>query len=147
MLLSPPGEETDTHVLCVQIAGSLEASEALTLSDDKARVRRTKPLTSAEHAMAQIDQRSLYASPFPHDTSLDGIAGFFQQRAPVNCVRMRRHAESKDFRGSVFVEFADEEAAQKVRSCVRVAPLMSPCTLTACNMHPSHCPLPKSEES
>lgn len=64
--------------------------------------------------MAQIDQRSLYASPFPFDTPLDAITDLFHQRAPVNCVRMRRHAESKDFRGSVFVEFADEAAAQKV---------------------------------
>ena len=73
------------------------------------------PLTSAEDAMALIDQRSLYASPFPFKTSLDAITDFFQGRAPVNCVRMRRHMESKDFRGSVFVEFGDEAAAQKVR--------------------------------
>ena len=72
------------------------------------------PLTSAEDAIALIDQRSLYVSPFPFKTSLDAITEFFQKRAPLNSVRMRRHMESKDFRGSVFVEFADEAAAQKV---------------------------------
>jgi lupus La protein len=46
---------------------------------------------------------------------MQAITEFFQQRAPVNCVRMRRHLESKDFRGSVFVEFADEEAMRKVQ--------------------------------
>lgn len=66
--------------------------------------------------MAKIDQRSLYASPFPFKASLDAITEFFQDRAPVNCVRMRRHMESKDFRGSVFVEFSDEASAQKVHA-------------------------------
>ena len=79
--------------------------------------------------MAQIEQRSLYASPFPFKTSLDAITEFFQAQAPVNCVRMRRHAESKDFRGSVFVEFADEAAAQKV-CCLRL-----------------HCPFPWYQSS
>ena len=46
---------------------------------------------------------------------MQAITEFFKQRSPVNCVRMRRHLESKDFRGSVFVEFADEEAMQKVQ--------------------------------
>ncbi len=97
-----------------QVGRALQSCESLTLSEDKKRVRRTVPLTSAEDAIAQIDQRSLYASPFPFKTTLDAITEFFQKRAPVNCVRMRRHMESKDFRGSVFVEFADEAAAQKV---------------------------------
>lgn len=32
----------------------------------------------------------------------------------VNSVRMRRHLQSKDFKGSVFVEFADKDTAEKV---------------------------------
>ena len=32
-------------------------------------------------------------------------AYFEEQVGPVNCVRFRRHARSKDFKGSVMVEF------------------------------------------
>ena len=123
---------------CLQVAEALEGSESLTLSEDKARVRRTVALTSAEQAMMQIDQRSLYASPFPFDTSLDAITAFFSEQAPVNCVRMRRHAESKDFRGSIFVEFADQETAEKVLCwplCRTIAAsLMSALVLPLCGM-------------
>lgn len=62
-----------------------------------------------------VDARSLYAAPFPYNATLDSITGFFNSAAaPVNCVRMRRHVVSKDFRGSVFVEFPSEEAAKEV---------------------------------
>lgn len=108
-------------------------------------MRRTVALSSAEHAMMQIDQRSLYASPFPFDTSLDAITAFFSEQAPVNCVRMRRHAESKDFRGSIFVEFADEETAQKVLcwpdlqdADITTALFMSRLFLPLCGIHPLH---------
>ena len=117
---------------CLQVAEALEGSESLTLSEDKARVRRTVALTSAEQAMMQIDQRSLYASPFPFDTTLDAITAFFSEQAPVNCVRMRRHAESKDFRGSIFVEFADEETAQKVLCCPGLQRLVPLCGILGC---------------
>lgn len=55
------------------------------------------------------------AAPFPFDATLDGIEAFFAGVAPVNAVRLRRHMASKDFRGSVFVEFASREVAQEVR--------------------------------
>ena len=56
------------------------------------------------------------AAPFPFDATLDGIQGFFASVAPVNCVRMRRHLTSKDFRGSVFVEFGSEDHAREARA-------------------------------
>lgn len=46
------------------------------------------------------------------------LTDFFQAQAPVNCVRMRRHMNSKQFKGSVFVEFASEADAEKVCVCV-----------------------------
>lgn len=69
-----------------------------------------------EEAMQQIEERSLYAAPFPHDEDLDSLAAVFAAHAPVNSVRMRRHLNSKDFRGSVFVEFASKEDAERVRN-------------------------------
>lgn len=64
--------------------------------------------------MQDIEGRSLYAAPFPHDSTLDDLMAVFSEHAPVNSVRMRRHLNSKDFRGSVFVEFATNEDAGKV---------------------------------
>ena len=62
----------------------------------------------------EVDERSLYASPFPFDASLDALSDFFRQHGSVQCVRMRRHLQSKDFMGSVFVEFGSVEEADKV---------------------------------
>ena len=39
----------------------------------------------------------------------------------VNSVRLRRHLNSKDFKGSIFVEFADTSTADKVSiSCLHL---------------------------
>lgn len=46
---------------------------------------------------------------------MDQLQTYFRQHGAVNCVRMRRHLKNKAFKGSVFVEFADEETANKVR--------------------------------
>ncbi len=67
--------KADRPTFGMQVAEALGKSQSLTLSEDKTRVRRTEPLTSAEAALAQIDQRSLYAVPFPYDASLD--VGYF----------------------------------------------------------------------
>ncbi len=136
---------------------------------------------TADEVAAQVEERSLYASPFPFDTTLDQLMGewrwgggggccrawcagrmggcewahcvheanvlarlhsaqhpvllkiqiyctsphthalpptrpaaFFAPHAPVNSIRMRRHLHSKDFKGSVFVEFKSKEEADKV---------------------------------
>lgn len=63
---------------------------------------------------AEVDARSLYASPFPHDASLDALAAFFKAAGEARSVRMRRHATSKDFKGSCFIEFASAEEAERV---------------------------------
>ena len=52
--------------------------------------------------------------PFPYNATLDTITAFFHAVAPVNSVRLRRHIASKDFRGSVFVEFSAPEARDQV---------------------------------
>jgi hypothetical protein len=62
------------------------------------------------------------AAPFAHDVTLDKLTDFFSSVAPVNCVRMRRHLASKDFRGSIFIEFDSEETAKQVRAlCLPIA--------------------------
>lgn len=70
---------------------------------------------SAEEILHEVDARSLYACPFPWDVTLDALTTFFEGVAKVNGIRMRRHMTSKDFRGSVFVEFATTEEAARIR--------------------------------
>ncbi len=77
----------------------------------------TQALGDAETITKSIDERSLYAAPFPFDASLDAIQDMFAGHGPVNCVRFRRHMASKDFKGSVFVEFTSKEAAEEVQGC------------------------------
>lgn len=58
------------------VAEALEPSEELVLSDNKRRVRRAHALDAPAEEVAQaVDERSLYASPFPFDTSLDTLVG------------------------------------------------------------------------
>ena len=73
---------------------------------------------SLDEAARQADERSLHVAPLPYNATLDVLTAFFSQEAPVNAVRLRRHVTSKDFRGSVFVEFATQEDAAKVDSCL-----------------------------
>ena len=66
-----------------------------------------------------MDERSLYVAPFPYDCKLDTLTDFFSKIAPIKCVRMRRNITTKDFRGSIFVEFESKETAEKVCPALR----------------------------
>jgi lupus La protein len=59
------------------------------------------------------ESRSVYVKGFGDEepSSQFDIEAFFAQFGPTNAVRLRRSGE-KLFKGSVFVEFADEETAQ-----------------------------------
>lgn len=105
-------------MLPTQVADVLRQSEVLTVSEDGKRVRRTVPLPPYEQVTAEVDERTLFAEPFPFDVTLETLTTFFRSILPVNCVRMRRHIQSKDFRGSIFVEFESVEAAEKVSACL-----------------------------
>jgi hypothetical protein len=86
----------------------------------RAQVKRKTPLPTAGEAARAVDARSCYARPFPMDATIDGVTSYFSGAVgPVNCVRFRRHARSKDFKGSIMIEFADAETAQKVGSQTR----------------------------
>lgn len=56
----------------------------------------------------------------------------------VKCVRMRRHLTSKDFKGSVFVEFADKETAGKVQNCCSYTHCPSVCSQQCVMWQSSH---------
>ena len=107
-----PADVPTDYVMSVAAALSGSASVETDATNTKVK-RKTAVPDEAELAKA-IDERSLYAAPFPFDAQLDEVAALFAKAGAVNCVRMRRHLSSKSFKGSVFVEFASQEEADKV---------------------------------
>ncbi|GIL46268.1 hypothetical protein Vafri_3288 [Volvox africanus] len=96
------------------VADILANSSTLQLDETRTKIKRTTPLADENEIARAVDARSIYARPFPMESTVDAITEFFSSYAPVNCIRMRRHARSKSFKGSVFVEFGSLEDAEKV---------------------------------
>ena len=108
----------------------------------KCKVKRVNSsIPSRAEAVALIDDKSCYVKPFPMKTTIDEVKRFFEQqmkevkkageegaendksetdeveteddeKEKVVSVRLRRHEESKDFNGTLFVEFATVEDAK-----------------------------------
>lgn len=112
----PAGQSSEEipNAIVAKVAGALEDSETLQLSEDKQFVKRKAPLVSRDVVIKEMDERSIYAKPLPFDTTLDRLTEFFSALGKVGAVRMRRHLESKDFKGSVFVEFDSPATANMV---------------------------------
>ena len=110
-LLAPFGGSHNEETVAA-VTELLQTSDSLTVSDDKKRIRRTSELRSREEVDAEVEQRSVYASPFPMTATIDELTDFFSKHASVRSVRLRRHISSKDFKGSIFVELADAAACR-----------------------------------
>lgn len=96
----------DLHVIKAALA---QASQVVELNEDKTCVRRPTPIPESK----DVIPRSLYVKGFPTLVTLDQLQGFFAQHSQdVVAIRMRYHKPTKTFKGSVFVEFNTEEAAQ-----------------------------------
>ena len=97
------------------VVAALEGSSELVISEDKKRVKRARALVDDPAKVArEIDERSLVVGPFRFDVGLEELQNFMESVGAVRSVRMRRHMHSKDFRGSVFVEFTSVEEAARV---------------------------------
>jgi hypothetical protein len=104
------------------IASALEDSSELELSGDRAAVRRVKPLASEDDS----DKRTTYVKGrFHADATLDELIEFFNKHGKATRVQMRRFratgrpADASNFKGSVFVEWASPEEAERFLAAVR----------------------------
>ena len=83
----------------------------LEVDDTKTQVRRRIPVPESRDSMSC----TVYLKHYPKEASLDDIqASLHEQGVSPLVIRMRRFLQSKDFRGSVFVELASEEVAKDV---------------------------------
>ena len=92
------------------IAGALKeaGSNVFQVDESGEMIKRKHPLPESQDLMP----RSVYVKGFPKESQLDDLLTFFKPYAGVEAVRMRRFPKSKDFKGSVFVEFASESDAK-----------------------------------
>lgn len=106
------------------IVEALKESTFLELTDDNTCVKRKEPLPEAlnngpnpEAVQVFEDKampRSVYVKGFGEEvpsTQFD-VEAFFSEYGPTNAIRLRR-TDDKIFKRSVFVEFANEELAEK----------------------------------
>jgi lupus La protein len=91
-----------------EVIKALKSSSMLEVDKDNVMVRR---ITALPEENTQ-DVRSVYVKGIPADAHLEDLETFFGKFGKVNAVRMRRYKATKDFKGSVFVEFATEQEAK-----------------------------------
>ena len=98
------------------VVAALRESATLDISGDEGaeEVRRKTPYKSSSERKRQQEANTLYVKGFGDEvaTTQFDIEAFFARHGPVNYIKLRRTPE-RLFKGSVFVEFPDAEAAKK----------------------------------
>lgn len=108
----------DTAVVAAALRKSLTG--LLEVAEDGSKVRRSldRPVPDwSDSVKKDTYQRTVYAKGFPTTHKLEDVESFLESKgfgkSLVSNIVMRRRLESREFKGSVFVEFANQEAAQK----------------------------------
>ena len=99
-----------------QISNALQDSPLIQVSGDMKKIRRSPEILLPEDWLEycqEIKTRTVYVKGFPVDTKLDEILEFVKPHGTVEKIVMRHVKGRPTFRGSVFVTFADKEAAQR----------------------------------
>jgi hypothetical protein len=94
-----------------EVANALVASSSVVVSEDKNRIRRTVPLPENDTSQA----RTLYVKGYPvedPDVSIESIAESFSTYGNINLVRIRKDHVTRAFKGSVFIEFDNEDSVK-----------------------------------
>jgi len=91
-----------------EIIEALKKSKMLEVSEDGKMVRRVTPLPETNSMLA----RTIYCKGLPSDSTIESVESLFKGLS-VACVRLRRNKESREFKGSAFIEFTGEDEMQK----------------------------------
>ena len=96
------------------VVAALKASKSVVVEGEEGKetVRRKHPYDATKRQ--KVEERTIYAKGFGDEepsTQFD-IEAFFAKHGTFNSVRLRR-LNDKTFKGSVFVEWADKETAEK----------------------------------
>lgn len=101
------------------VVEALKASKHLIVegSEGEETIRRKQPYIEADDKQREVDERSTYVKGFGEEQSSTqfDVEAFFTQFGEFKSIRLRRTspAEKSIFKGSVFVEWADKETADK----------------------------------
>jgi len=100
-----------------QLAQAIRKSDMLTLSEDKARVRRD----TVKFPLEDVDSvpRTIYVEGFPVTSDLDDLSQLFARHGRVRLVEIPRHRLTREPRGFCFVEFATEEEAREAAAALQ----------------------------
>lgn len=98
------------------VVAALKESTFLVVEGEEGQetLRRKHPYDPKDPKRTKIDEQSVYLKGFGYEepsTQFD-IEAFFSQFGAFNSVRLRR-GDTGGFKGSVFVEWADKETAEK----------------------------------
>lgn len=92
------------------LLAAISQSPHLTLTDDRARVKRSTPWPEADDGRS----RSILAKGIPTSAELDPLLVFFARFGDVKAVRFRRGKDDRQRKKSVFVEYDTEETVKKI---------------------------------
>lgn len=100
-----------------EIAKALETSTSLEINNERTAVRRAQPL-SLDHTDAAHMSRTVYMKgPFPAESTLDVMEQFihsFHGPSPARITMRRAHSTGHPFKGSIFVEYFNDNDAKVV---------------------------------
>lgn len=98
------------------VIAALKESDFFVIEGDEGKetIRRRIPFDPTKNATEKVEERSVYVKGFGEEepSTQFEIEAFFSQFGEFNSVRLRR-GDDKGFKGSVFVEWADKETAEK----------------------------------
>ncbi|KUJ17083.1 uncharacterized protein LY89DRAFT_585366 [Mollisia scopiformis] len=96
------------------VLAALKESKSLQVTGEKGEEQVNRRIAYDPTKSSRAESRSIYAKGFGDEepSSQFDIEAFFAPYGPTNAVRLRR-TDDRLFKGSVFVEFQDDETAKK----------------------------------